>query len=162
VCVAATHVDGLVLSLTPFNHSINYRSAVLHGEAELVTDAAEKMFAMELLTESVMPGRWAESRTPPDTGELASTGILRMKIESASAKIRDGGVNDDKKDLKRDDVTGKIWTGVVPMWTQYGESIRSGGGRVDAVPQSIVTELQTRNEQGKYHAEKAVVAKKRS
>lgn len=42
---AATHVDGLVLSLTPNSHSYNYRSAVLFGHAELVTDVAEKLWA---------------------------------------------------------------------------------------------------------------------
>ena len=43
--VAATHLDGLVLSLTPNSHSYNYRSAIVFGHAALVTDAKEKLWA---------------------------------------------------------------------------------------------------------------------
>ena len=38
ICVAASKVDGLILSLTPNSHSYNYRSAILHGYASVVTN----------------------------------------------------------------------------------------------------------------------------
>lgn len=50
ICIAATKCDGLVLSLTPFSHSYNYRSAVLFGYATPVEDAEEKLWALELIT----------------------------------------------------------------------------------------------------------------
>lgn len=36
ITIAATKVDGIVLSLTPNSHSYNYRSAVLFGFGSLV------------------------------------------------------------------------------------------------------------------------------
>lgn len=36
ITIAATKVDGIVLSLTPNSHSYNYRSAVLFGYGSLV------------------------------------------------------------------------------------------------------------------------------
>ena len=79
-----------MLSLTPNSHSYNYRSAVLHGVATLVTDTAEKLWAMELITNSVCPGRYQNSRVPPDAAEMSSTQIMRMKVDSGSAKVREG------------------------------------------------------------------------
>lgn len=46
VCFAASHVDGLVLARSAFNHSYNYRSAVLFGHAAPVVDEREKLYAM--------------------------------------------------------------------------------------------------------------------
>lgn len=51
--IAATHMDGLVLALTPNHHSYNYRSAVLRGYATPVTDVEEKLWAMERITNNV-------------------------------------------------------------------------------------------------------------
>lgn len=79
-----------MLTLTPNSHNYNYRSAVLHGVATLVTDTAEKLWAMELITNSVCPGRWHNSRVPPDAAEMSSTQIMRMRVESGSAKFREG------------------------------------------------------------------------
>ncbi|KAL8818732.1 MAG: hypothetical protein Q9191_007875 [Dirinaria sp. TL-2023a] len=134
--IAATKVDGMVLSLTPFSHSYNYRSAVLFGYGTIVTDEEEKWWAMKLVTNSVVPGRWEYTRTP-DNGELASTSILRVRIVSGSGKIRDGGPNDDKKDLNRDDIAGKTWTGVVPVWQTVGEAVPARTNRVSDVPEHV-------------------------
>lgn len=71
VTVAATKVDGIVLSLTPNSHSYNYRSAVLFGYGNLVEDPEEKLWAMKLVTDSVIAGRWEQSRTPPDKSEVS-------------------------------------------------------------------------------------------
>lgn len=49
VTIAATKVDGLVLSLTPFSHSYNYRSAVLFGYARVVEDENEKFWGSDAL-----------------------------------------------------------------------------------------------------------------
>ncbi|KAI4245391.1 MAG: hypothetical protein L6R40_002451 [Gallowayella cf. fulva] len=137
VTIAATKCDGLVLSLTPFSHSYNYRSAVLFGYASPVDDAEEKLWAMQLITDSVVPERWNHTRTPPKAEELSSTTILRVTIASGSAKIRDGEPHDDKKDLDRSDITDTVWTGVVPMWETLGEPVASGSNRVDGTPEHI-------------------------
>ena len=134
VCIAATKVDGLVLSLTPNSHSYNYRSAILFGHATIVTDPLEKLYAMELVTNSVVPSRYENTRHPPDSAEMASTNILRVSIVSGSAKIREGGPHDDKKDEQREDVTSKTWTGVVPVYETLGEPVAAETNRVKEVP----------------------------
>ena len=137
VSIAATKVDGVVLSLTPNSHSYNYRSAVLFGHASLVTEDEEKVWAMEQITNSVVPGRWDNSRTPPDRSEMVSTSILRVRIVSGSGKIRDGGPHDDKKDLDREDLVKGIWTGVVPIWETVGEPVAGTTNAVEEVPNHV-------------------------
>lgn len=142
VTVSATHVDGLVLALTPNNHSYNYRSAVLFGHAELVTDEEEKMYAMELITNAVVPNRWENSRVPPTKAEMTSTGILRMKVQAGSGKIRAGMPGEDRHDLENESVVGRVWTGIVPVWSQMGEPVVGPNNRVDTVP-SYLSEFVT-------------------
>lgn len=139
VCIAATSVDGLVLSLTPNSHSYNYRSAVLQGYAKPVETDAEKVFAMELITNKVLSNRWKNTRVPPDKVEMTSTMILKVSIETGSAKIRKGEPHDEDKDLKREDVTNSVWTGVVPVYEQYGEPIPNATNRVKDVPDYITS-----------------------
>jgi hypothetical protein len=156
VSIAATRTDGLVLSLTPFSHSYNYRSVVLFGYAKLVTEAEEKLWAMELLTDSVVPGRWENTRIPPTGGELSSTSILRVKIVSASGKIRDGGANDDKKDLDDDELTGRVWAGVVPIWETVGEPVARTPNRVKEVPDHLKAYVMSENQKNEMYAKNAV------
>lgn len=89
VCVAATQLDGIVLALTPNHHSCNYRSAVVFGHAHFVKEESERIYAMKLITNNLVPKRWENTRYPNAT-ELNSTGILRVEIESASAKSGSG------------------------------------------------------------------------
>ena len=154
ICIAATKCDGLV-SLTPFSHSYNYRSTVLFGYATPVDDIEEKIWAMELITNPVVPGRWENSRTPPDGAELSPTTILKVKIASGSGKVRDGGPHDEKKDLERSEVTKKIWTGVVPMWEVMGEPVASGYNHVGGVPQYLRSFKDKTNNTNESYAEKA-------
>lgn len=156
VSIAATKVDGLVLALTPFHHSYNYRSAVLSGYAKPVTDKEEKLYAMKLITDSVVPGRWDHSRTPPDSSELTSTAILRVKIVSGSGKIRNGGPHDDKKDTENVDVTSKTWTGVVPVWENFGRPVPSSENKVQELPSHITSYIHDTNGQNEQFALDAV------
>lgn len=109
VCVTVSLIDGLVLARSAFHHSFNYRSVVIFGKAELVTDAAEKNKALEAFTEHVIPGRWAEVRWPNEL-ELKATTVLRLAITEASAKIRTGEPVDDEEDLAIN-----VWAGVLPL-----------------------------------------------
>jgi hypothetical protein len=90
---------------------------------------------MEKITDNLLPQRWAKSRVPPTSAELSSTSILKIKIESASAKIRVGGPSEDRADLKNVELVKKTWTGVVPYWGTWGEPVagrENGAGEVEA------------------------------
>ncbi|RDW88209.1 hypothetical protein BP6252_00241 [Coleophoma cylindrospora] len=155
VCIAASKVDGLVLTLTPNSHNYNYRSAVLFGHATLVTSVEEKLWAMELITNSVVPGRWPETRLPPNAGEMASTQIVRVRIESGSAKVREGVPNDEKGDLEDVGVTARVWTGVVPLYEQFGEPVPGPYNEVVEVPEHVRSYVREVNAASKEYAELA-------
>jgi uncharacterized protein len=109
LCVTVTHVDGLVLARSAFHHSINYRSVVILGVAQEVTDPEAKLRVMRALVEHVVPGRWQDAR-PPQPKELAATSVLVLPIIEVSAKIRPGGPGDDAEDYAL-----PIWAGVIPL-----------------------------------------------
>jgi nitroimidazol reductase NimA-like FMN-containing flavoprotein (pyridoxamine 5'-phosphate oxidase superfamily) len=109
VCVTVTLVDGLVLARSAFNHSINYRSVVIHGRAEQVTDQAAKQAALASLVDAVVPGRSAEVRGP-SRKELMATTVLRLPLEHVSLKVRTGPPTDDDSDLQL-----PYWAGVLPL-----------------------------------------------
>jgi nitroimidazol reductase NimA-like FMN-containing flavoprotein (pyridoxamine 5'-phosphate oxidase superfamily) len=109
VCATATLFDGLVLAKSVFNHSVNYRSAVVFGTARAVPDE-QKRDALHALTERLAPGRWDEVRQPT-AQELKATSILALPIEEASAKVRVGGPEDEPEDEHL-----PIWAGVVPVF----------------------------------------------
>ncbi|KDR79591.1 hypothetical protein GALMADRAFT_63627 [Galerina marginata CBS 339.88] len=152
VCVAATQMDGLVLALTPFNHSCNYRSAVVHGYAHAVTDPEEKNYALELITDSIIPSRWENSRVPPTPAEIASTGVLRVDIVSASAKIRAYGAGNDKADLADEEMRKRVWTGVVPAYIRYGEPVPADENLVGEVPGYVGGWIKEQNEVGEKYS----------
>ena len=156
--ISATKVSGLVLSLTPNTHSYNYSSAVLQGYGEVVTNEAEKLYAMRLVTNGVIASRWENSRTPPDAAELASTALLRVRIVAGSGKVRKGGPGDEKKDLERDELKKRIWTGVVPVWEQCGEPVKGGAGEVGEVPDYLAEAVRERNERARTEAMEALKA----
>jgi nitroimidazol reductase NimA-like FMN-containing flavoprotein (pyridoxamine 5'-phosphate oxidase superfamily) len=114
VCVTVTHMDGLVLARSAFHHSMNYRSVVVLGTADAVTDPAEKEAALERFVEALIPGRQADVR-PTTKKELDGTLVLRLSLATASAKVRTGGPIDDD-----DDYELPIWAGVVPVTTTLG------------------------------------------
>ncbi|NOT48560.1 MAG: pyridoxamine 5'-phosphate oxidase family protein [Acidobacteria bacterium] len=118
VCVTITLIDGLVMARSAFHHSMNYRSVVILGKAELVEIAEEKKRALEAFSEHVIPGRWAEVR-PPTELELKATSVLKLSINEASAKIRTVAPVDDEEDYALD-----VWAGVLPMRVTAAGPIR--------------------------------------
>ncbi len=124
VCVTVTLLDGLVLARSIFNHSMNYRSVVVLGTAVAVLDAKEKLEALRLLSEHILPGRWAESRQPNER-ELKQTLVMRLPIEEFSAKVRQGPPMDDEEDY-----AFPTWAGVIPLETVAGVPINDP--RLDA------------------------------
>jgi uncharacterized protein len=109
VCVTVTLVDGLVLARSAFHHSMNYRSAVILGRAEEVSDEAEKEMGLRAIVEHVVPGRSAEVRAP-NAREMKATTVLRLPLKEASAKIRTGPPVDDEEDYAL-----PCWAGVLPL-----------------------------------------------
>ena len=118
VCVEVTLVDGLVLARSVFNHSVNYRSVVLFGRGRPVEEFQEKLAALEAITDHIIPGRWREARLP-NRKELNATGVVSIKIDEASAKVRTGPPVDDEADYAL-----PIWAGLLPVQETYLHPVR--------------------------------------
>jgi uncharacterized protein len=117
VCVTITLVDGLVLARSAFHHSMNYRSVVIFGKAEIITEEAEKNDALFAFTEHLIKGRWDDVRQP-NSKELKATTVLKLEINEASAKMRTGDPIDDEEDYSLD-----VWAGVIPLQVVSGKPI---------------------------------------
>ncbi|WP_303318553.1 pyridoxamine 5'-phosphate oxidase family protein [Flavivirga abyssicola] len=103
------HLDALILARSGFHHSVNYRSATLFTSITKVENRAEKEAALKCVVDHMIPGRWDTLR-PMNLKEFNSTLVVEMEIQTASAKIRDEGVLDEKSDLDL-----PIWAGVIPL-----------------------------------------------
>ncbi len=117
VSVTATLVDGLVLARSWMHHSLEFRSVVVVGNAQLVREDGEKRRALAAVVDHVAAGRAADSR-PPDARELAATAVLALDLVEVSARVRTGGPADDEEDL-----TLPHWAGVLPLTPQPGTPI---------------------------------------
>ena len=114
LCVTVTLLDGLVLARSVFNHSMNYRSVVILGTAQLVDDPHEKLAALRALSEHILPHRWDDARQPNEK-ELKQTSVLRIPIDEFSAKVRIGPPVDDEEDY-----SFPTWAGVIPLAMKVG------------------------------------------
>lgn len=109
VCLTVTLSDGLILARSVFNHSMNYRSVVVLGQANLIDEPAEKLQALQAFTEKLIAGRWRDARQPNEK-ELKATSILKLPLTEVSAKVRTGPVEDDA-----DDYALRVWAGTIPL-----------------------------------------------
>ncbi|CAN7505668.1 pyridoxamine 5'-phosphate oxidase family protein [Acidovorax sp. LjRoot118] len=105
-CVTITHLDGLVLARSAFNHSMNYRSAMVYGCFEPVAD---KHASLAALMDHLALGRQAEIR-PGNDKEFAATTVMRIALDEAACKVRSGPPVDDAEDMQH-----PVWTGVLPL-----------------------------------------------
>ena len=117
VCVTVTQLNGIVLARSAFHHSMNYKSAVVFGQAEEIISKEEKVEALKVISEHILPGRWNAVRKPNDK-ELKATTVLSMKIEQASAKLREGPPVDEKEDYD-----WPVWAGELPIRQVYDKPI---------------------------------------
>jgi uncharacterized protein len=115
ICLTVTHLDGIVYARSVFQHSMNYRSAVVHGIARHVTDADEKWAALEAIVEQLAPGSWTYTRQP-DRRELAATTVIALSLVEASVKVRSGPPSDDADNV----AAGGRWAGVLPVHSVFG------------------------------------------
>ncbi|WP_328732988.1 pyridoxamine 5'-phosphate oxidase family protein [Streptomyces caniferus] len=116
VCVTVTHVDGLVLARSVFEHGVNYRSAMIFGVPRIVTDPEEKLAGLRCLTEHATPGQWDYARRP-SRKELAATSLLALSLDEASVKIRTGAPDDGDSE----DAQLGLWAGVLPLRATWGD-----------------------------------------
>ncbi|RYC14613.1 pyridoxamine 5'-phosphate oxidase family protein [Nocardioides zhouii] len=116
ICVSVTHLDGLVYARSAFESSMRYRSATVLGVATAVP-ADERLHALEVLTEHLLPGRWAELRAP-HAKELAATSVLRVPLAEWSVKVGAGFGDDPDEDLDE-----PVWAGMLPMRVTYGDPV---------------------------------------
>jgi len=109
ICVTVTLLDGLVLARSAFHHSMNYRSVVVFGTASVVKNLGRKVSALRVISEHILPGRWADVRKP-NAVELRQTLVLCLPLKEASAKIRRGPPIDDEADYEL-----PVWAGELPL-----------------------------------------------
>ena len=141
LCIEITLLDGIVFARSVFHSSMNYRSVVLFGTGRLVDSDDEKLRALEAMIKHIAPGRWEQARKP-NQKELASTTVVAIQIESASAKIRTGPPSDDEEDYQL-----PVWAGVLPLQLQALEPVADP--RLEegiSVPEHIMQANQTRPE----------------
>ena len=131
-CITVTQLDALVLARSVFHHSMNYHSVVVLGSCEDVADPEEKMRGLEVITENILTGRWQEARLPND-GEMKATRVVKISLEEASLKVRNGPAKDDRPDYDLD-----IWAGLLPLKKGYeapitDEQLKEGVGLANSV-----------------------------
>ena len=114
LCVTVALFDSFVLAKAAFHHSANYKSVVIYGKGQLIEDKQEKIDALTLISEHILPNRWDSTRLPTDA-ELLQTSVIKIKMDYVSGKQRNGPPGDDKKDLKL-----PIWSGLLPINKSMG------------------------------------------
>jgi len=114
VCVAVTVLDGIIYARSVFNHSMNYRAAVIHGVARSLS-GDEKLHGLRMITDHLTPGSWEHARLP-NKRELAKTSVLALDLHESSVKLRAGGPEDDEADLDL-----PVWAGVLPVRQVFGQ-----------------------------------------
>ena len=117
ICVTITMMDGIVLARSAFHHSMNYRSAIIFGQGNIVDDPDKKWQALKSVSDHLIPGRWEDARQP-NKKELDATTVIGIPLKEASAKFREGPPGDDEQDYEL-----PIWAGVLPLSIQKGKLI---------------------------------------
>jgi len=115
VCAAVTLLDGIVYARSVFHHSVNYRSAMVHGHAIPVSGEAARLRGLRAITEHLAPGSWDYTRAPT-AKELAATAVLALDLAEASVKVRNGPPVDEESDVTDDG----LWAGVLPLVRSWG------------------------------------------
>ena len=121
-CLTVTLLDGLVLARSAFESSMNYRSAMVLGVARKL-EGDDELDALRVITEHLLPGRWAECRQP-SAKERAATLTLALRLDECSVKIRADGPEDIPEDVT-DPVYSRVWAGHVPLNESFGTPVPS-------------------------------------
>jgi len=117
VAIAVTLIDGIRFARSMFEHSMNYRSVIVYGEASEVSDSDELRTVFRAITDHVAQGRGDDARMPNDD-ELRQTLFMKIPLDEASAKVSTGQAEDAAPDYELD-----VWAGILPLHTVPGEPI---------------------------------------
>lgn len=117
VCLTTSRIDGLVLARSAFEHTVNFESVVVVGQAIVADDPEEKTALLKGFFDRLFPGRWEELRRMT-SGELKATAVLGLPLHAASAKIRRVPPNEPEEDRST-----LVWGGVLPMEVSYNRAI---------------------------------------
>jgi uncharacterized protein len=117
IAIAVTIVDGIRFARSMFEHSMNYRTVVVYGRAEEVTDRDELVRVFDVITDHVAPGRSVDARRPRDD-ELRQTTFVKLPLDESSAKVSEGFPEEPEDDLALD-----VWAGILPLRTVAGEPV---------------------------------------
>lgn len=115
VCVTVTHVDGLVLARSVFEHGVSYRSAMVFGTPQVATGPEEKLHGLRVLSEQAAPGQWDYARRP-SRKELAATTLLRLTLDEVSVKLS----IEHPDDGRGPDGDLPVWAGKLPLRHEWG------------------------------------------
>ena len=124
VCLTVSLMDGYVMARSAFNHSANYRSAMVFGRAQIEANPDEIAAALRRFVDGLFPGRWDALR-PMTAQELKATSVLWLDIEEASVKTRNAPPGD------AEDADHPVWAGVLPMHTTMGAAQPAPGPHQD-------------------------------
>ena len=138
VCVTITLTDGLVLARSVFEHTINYRSAMIYGRPRQVSDPGERLAGLRTIAEHVAPGQWDYARLP-SRKELAAVRLLALPLEEASVKIRTG----PPSDADTPDAALGLWAGELPLATTWQQPLPD-----PALPPGIAVPAHIRSRAG--------------
>ena len=130
MCVTVTKLNALIVAKSAFNSSMNYESVMIFGVGKRLDDA-EKLEAMDRVTEALVPGMVGYAR-PTTAKEAAGTMIIELPIEKYSLKSRIGGVIDEPEDKDL-----PIWSGIIPLSSVKREPVTAPDSVEVPVPSHI-------------------------
>jgi nitroimidazol reductase NimA-like FMN-containing flavoprotein (pyridoxamine 5'-phosphate oxidase superfamily) len=136
ICINLIHLDGLVLSRSLYNHSVNYRSVVVFGRAERVEDQKENLASFKAYADQVLKGRFEDVR-PPNEKELNSTTVMRIPLAEAVCKLRAGPGQDFDHDLEN-----PCWAGELLIKQSFHAAVRDPRGRQDVPIPDYITQYE--------------------
>lgn len=119
-CFSVTHLDGIVAARSAFHSSMHYRSAMVLGVAHRLS-GDDELDALRVLTEHLIPGRWADARHP-NPKERAKTMTLALPLDEWSVKVGDGPPQDEPEDYTQEP-WASVWAGILPMAQRTGTPI---------------------------------------
>lgn len=128
-----TLLDGIVVADTLFDSTANYRSAVVRGNLTVI-DPCEAAYALDLMSDSLIPGRSSEVRSSTKK-ELAATLAVALPItpEGWTVKVRDAPPAPPDEPAPSNG-----WAGVVPLRMVAGEPIAAPWVAMDVdAPESV-------------------------
>jgi nitroimidazol reductase NimA-like FMN-containing flavoprotein (pyridoxamine 5'-phosphate oxidase superfamily) len=120
VALSVTLMDGLVLGHSPINHSVNFRSVIVHGRPEVIHDLEGKRAAMREFFHRTLPGRWETLRDVRED-ELGAMTVFRLRLDQVAAKIRN-----EFPDTEDHMPQTPVWTGILPCSTVFRPPVADG------------------------------------